>query len=227
MVVDKHRHLPWACTYDDTLAPQQPAYLSAYDLGTGALTASYVMPGESGFCNDVTLDDEGNVYATDSFANTIVRLPDGGDALENWATSDAFADEPWAITLNGIEFDGHDRLYVVKSSTGELFSVRIKADGSAGAPRAITVNPPLEMPDGLEIAGDGTLVIVENTGSVASVDLCGSSGQKSVLAGGLLEPTTAAIHRGSAWVVEGQLSLLFSGGDPSLPFRVKRVALDE
>jgi hypothetical protein len=44
-----------------------------------------------------------------------------------------------------------------------------------------------------------------------------------VVADGLAEPTTAALYQRSAWVVEGQLSLLFGGGTPSLPFRVRRI----
>src|SRR6187431_1952477 len=39
----------------------------------------------SGFCNDMTMDAEGNLYATDSWYPRILRLPAGGDALEQWA----------------------------------------------------------------------------------------------------------------------------------------------
>jgi sugar lactone lactonase YvrE len=228
VALDERRGTLWACTYDDTLAPAQPAYLSAYDLASGELEASFVMPGESGFCNDLVVNDEGTVYATDSFANTIVRLLPGADALETWASSPAFDAEPWSITLNGIAIAGPRELYVVKSDTGELFSVPIASDGSAGDPQVIPVDPPLSLPDGLEIADDVSLVVVENTGAVARIELTGNHGHRSTLADGLSEPTTAALHRGSAWVVEGQLSHLFGApGGPELPFRVVRVKLPE
>lgn len=227
MAVDEARGLLWACTYDDLLAPAQPAYLTAYDLATGAVEASHEMPGESGFCNDLILDDQGHVYATDSLANTIVRLPADGAALEAWAADGAFAVGPGELSVNGIVFDGEDRLYVVKYATGELFSVPILPDGSAGAAEAIQVDPPIQFADGLEMVDEDTLLVVENEiGQVSLVELSGGAGQKVVLANGLAEPTTAALLDDSAWVVEGQLSYLFGApGNASLPFRVRRVGL--
>lgn len=224
MIVDEAQGVLWACTYDDMLPPAQPAHLKAYDLSTGAEKGTYALPGDSGFCNDVTLDDDGNVYATDSFANTIVRLPVGGEELEAWLTHALFAAGPGEITLNGIDHMD-ESIYVVKYATGELFNVGIASDGSAMAPLLLPVDPPIQFPDGLKVIGDDTLLVVENdVGRTVLVDL--AAGTKSVIANGLREPTTAAIHDGSAWVVEGQLSYLFGApGEPSLPFGVQRVAL--
>jgi hypothetical protein len=225
VAVDEAKGTLWACTYDDTLAPEQPAYLTGYDLATGAVKSSHEMPGESGFCNDLTLDDKGNVYATDALASAIVRLPSGGTALETWSADPAYVNNPGDITLNGIEVDG-DHLFVVSYATGGLFSVPIKPDGSAGVPEAIIIDPPLEMPDGLEIIGENKLLFVSNTGDVSIVEIDGATAESYVIANELAEPTTAAIYGDSAWVVEGQLSLLFGGAEkPSLPFLVHRVLL--
>jgi sugar lactone lactonase YvrE len=225
LAVDEDRDLLWACTYDDLLYPAQPAYLKAYSLDNGAEQASFVMPGDSGFCNDLILDDEGNVYATDALANTIVRLPSGGSALETWSADPAFADEPGNFTVNGIVFDpDSSKLYVVKYSTGQLFSIRVNADGSAGTVHEIQVNSPLQYPDGIEMLHDGVFLVVENNiGRVSVVALWGGSAHRFTIAQGLNEPTTAAIHNRSAWVVEGQGSLLYGEDEPSLPFRVRRV----
>lgn len=227
MVVDHPRQLLWVCTYDDTLPPAQPARLHAYRLEDGALAASYPLPGESGFCNDVVVDHRGNVYATDAFANSVVRLTPGATELTTWATSPLFNGDPFAITLNGLVFDRSGRhLYVVRYDTGALFSIPVSEDGSAGAPQAITVDPPLEFPDGVELVDRDTLLVVENdVGRVSLVELENGSATKTVIASGLLEPTTAALWGGSAWIAEGQLSHLFSGGSPVLPFQVKRVPL--
>src|SRR5262245_40551286 len=151
MAVDRPRGLLWVCTYDDTLHPAQPAALAAYALGSGEPVASYVMPGPEGFCNDVVVDNQGNVYATDAFANTVVRLQQGASELETWATSPLFSAPPFTITLNGLVFDrGEHRLFVVRSDNGTLFSIPVNHDGSAGEPVAIPVDVPLELPDGIE-----------------------------------------------------------------------------
>ncbi|RKG65317.1 hypothetical protein D7V80_23725 [Corallococcus sp. CA054B] len=228
LAVDEAHDTLWACTYDDLLPPAQPAHLAAYALSTGALKASHPMPGESGFCNDVTVDAAGNVYATDSFANIIVRLAVGGTALTTWASDEAFApSEEGAFTLNGIAYDGAGRLYVVKSDTGTLFAIDIQPDGSAAAPVSIPVSPALETPDGLEWVDSRRLLVVENTAGQASIVTLGEdSGVKEVLANGFGEPTAAALTEDGAWVLESQMGYLFGvPGTPTLPFRAYRVAV--
>ena len=44
MAVDEARDLLWACTYDDTLPPAQPAHLKAFDRATGAEIETHAMP---------------------------------------------------------------------------------------------------------------------------------------------------------------------------------------
>ncbi len=224
MAVDTPRGLLWVCTYDDTLIPAQPAALTAYALGTGEVAASYVMPGPDGFCNDVVVDHQGNVYATDAFANTVVRLRQGASDLETWATSPLFSAPPYTITLNGLVFDrGEHRLYVVRSDTGTLFSIPVNLDGSAGEPVAIPVDGPLELPDGIERVGPHTLLVVENGGRVSLLELSEGQAARTVLAEGLSTPTTAALADGSAWVVEAQ----FAAETPVVPFRLVRVPLGQ
>jgi sugar lactone lactonase YvrE len=226
LAVDEPRGLLWACTYDDRLHPAQPAALKAYALATGVEQVSHPMPGDSGFCNDVVIDATGTVYASDSFANAILRVAPGGQTIETWATSDQFAAEPWSITVNGLVHDGGNHLYVVKYDSGELFSIEIRADGSAAEPVKIPVEPALVAPDGIELVDAQTLLVVENTtGQVVTVHLTNGRGHKTVIASGLIDPTTAAILGDDAWVVEGQMRLFGTGERPTLPFAVHRIAL--
>lgn len=228
MAVDEAHGTLWACTWDDGLAPAQPSYLTAYSLATGELTGSFVMPGDNCACNDVAVDAAGNVYATDSFANTIVKLPVGGTALTTWASDPAFApSQPSTFTLNGIALNPQGGLYVVKYDTGDLFSIPILADGSAGAPVKIPVTPALAFPDGLEVVDANTLVVVEHdTNQVVKVKLANGAGTKEVFSNTLVLPTNAVIQGDSAWVLESQLDYLFGApGGPSLPFKVYRLAL--
>ncbi|MBN8232819.1 hypothetical protein JYK02_35415 [Corallococcus macrosporus] len=226
--VDEAHDTLWACTYDDLLLPAQPSYLTAYALSTGIQKASHAMPSEVSFCNDVTVDAAGNVYATDSFGNAVFRLPLGGTALETWSADAAYEpSEPGAFTLNGIAYDGARRLYVVKSDTGALFAIDIQPDGSASAPVTIPVEPALVTPDGLEWVDSERLLVVENTAGQASMVTLGEgAGVKEVLANGFVEPTAAALTEDGAWVLESQMGFLFgTPGTPALPFRAYRVAV--
>ncbi|MBN9686042.1 MULTISPECIES: SMP-30/gluconolactonase/LRE family protein [unclassified Corallococcus] len=226
--VDEAHDTLWACTYDDLLLPAQASYLNGYALSTGALKASHAMPSEVSFCNDVTVDVAGNVYVTDSFGNAIFRLAVGGTALDTWSADAAYEpSEPGLITLNGIAYDGANRLYVVKSDTGALFSIDIQPDGSAGAPVTIPVTPALETPDGVEWVDSGRLFVVENTpGRASLVTLGEGAGAKEVLANGFVEPTAAALTKDGAWVLESQMGFFFgTPGTPALPFRAYRVAV--
>jgi len=225
MIVDDATGSLWACTLDPMLTAE--AAVKRFDVETGEETGSYPLAGGT-LCNDLALDAEGNLYATDSLNRTIYVLPAGGAAVEPWIQDDVFGGNAGEITLNGIAFDGGSSLYTVKYNTGELFRIDIEADGTAGAITPIAVDPPLAWADGLKVLDADTLLVVENdVGRVSRVDLSGAEGTRTVLANQLAEPTTAAIHGDSAWVVEGQLSFYFGfPGEPTLPFRVRRVYLD-
>lgn len=225
MIVDDEAGTLWVCAVDPMFSA--PAAVKGFDIATGKETKSYPFPGGT-LCNDLALDKKGNLYATDSFIKTIYKLPAKGAKIEPWLEDALFGGNPGEITLNGIAFDGQSSLYTVKYTTGELFRIAIEADGSPGAITPITVEPPLVWTDGLKALDASTLLVVENdAGNVSRVELSGAKGKKTILANHLAEPTTSAIHGGSAWVVEGQLSYYFGvPGNPTLPFRVKRVFLD-
>jgi sugar lactone lactonase YvrE len=128
----------WVCSSDagnGDLAGDAPAALKSFDLATGDLTGSWDWPapsanplpeadtgGVNGFCNDITVDDDGNVYATDSWYPRILRLVAGAtatDMLEEWVTSDVFPATQWH--LNGIDIDRTNNvIYVVENHPGAL-----------------------------------------------------------------------------------------------------------
>jgi hypothetical protein len=90
----------------------------------------------------------GEVYVTDSTGDRILRSDKAATRLDSWSTSELYADKPGSVTLNGIVHDGKDTVIVNKLSTGDLFRVRIKADGKAAPPVKITTSRPLELPIG-------------------------------------------------------------------------------
>src|SRR3954464_15750876 len=132
VMADPQHKVLWACAIDLSFAT--PSALRAFDLYSGALRASYPMP-EGGVCADIALV-HGDVYVTDTAAGRIDRVTglklgraDGGK-IAVWSRDPALGGGG-PLKINGIAFDGARTLYTTNYSTGELFAVVIKLDGSA------------------------------------------------------------------------------------------------
>jgi len=143
--------------------PAQLAYLGIYDLETGELingsSLQELLPeGSSSFGNDIAVDNEGNIYVTDSFSPVIYKV----DATSFEASifvdgGNDFSADPGNFGLNGIVFID-DSLVVNKLDDGALFRIpltdpenftRIDAPVFIGA-------------DGLEVDENENIVLVEN-----------------------------------------------------------------
>jgi sugar lactone lactonase YvrE len=237
----------WVCNSDagnGELAGDAPAALKAFDLATGDLVGSWDWPayadplpeadtgGVTGFCNDITVDADGNVYATDSWYPRILRLPAGAtetDMLEEWVVStDVFPAGQWH--LNGIDIDAtNDVMYVVENHPGALYAIEMLPNGNAGMVSAVTTSRPLYSPDGLKVVGDGVLAIAEGqTGGMSIIELDGSGvGQVRRISTGLDGIATFALRSGSAWLVENQGDHFWGDApDPVKPFRLVEVPLN-
>jgi hypothetical protein len=223
LLADEGRGTLWACSSDVAGTGASPPGLKAFDLATGEPAGSFDFPG-GGFCNDLALDADGNVYATDSFAARILTLPAGEDELEIWLEDERFGGK--GFNLNGIEVDG-DVLYTVKANTGQLFQIPIGEDAEPGKAVEVPLERALETPDGLRLEAADTLIVVEGVGRLTRIALGGKAPELTVVRDGLDAPTTATLIGDSAWVVEGQLVHLIdpTTGSPDLPFKVVRVPL--
>lgn len=230
MIVDDASNTLWACYGDLQFA--SASGLAQIDLATGTVTATYdfpfgAPPEPMGICNDVALDDDGNVYATDSFLGAVRRLPVGGNMLEEWTVAPELAPTPGNFGANGIAWNG-ESMHVVNLETGGLYRIPMNADGSAGAVTQIAVDQTLMGPDGLKALDADTLLVIDNPGGAARlIELSGDTGSVMTIDNTLDTPTTAAVYGGYAWVLEGQLDHLL-GQDPEaprLPFMAKRVYL--
>lgn len=226
LAVDEDAHTLWVCSADVTFT--RPNALASFELATGAPLDSFLLPDGVGICNDLVRDPRGNLYVTDSITGRIHRLPAGGRALEVWSDAPVLAPAmPGEFTVNGAAHDpASDSLFVVKTSTGELFRIPIAASGEAGAPIAIALDRPLHGPDGLRVLDAGTLFVVEE-GGVTRVTLASDRGTTSRIADGIQQPSGLILEGDVAWVAEGQIGRLV-GLDPSpkvLPFTLQRVAI--
>jgi hypothetical protein len=145
----------------------------------------------------------------------VVRLPKGTKQLEVWAGNGAFG--PKGGILHGISVLG-SRLFVNTLATSKLFVVPIEADGKAGTISEVKLDRPIDRPDGMRSYGTDTLLIVEGGGAgrASRIKITGDSGQVTTLKQGYPDGIVAITAVGSiAYVLEGQLKILFGPPDPN------------
>jgi sugar lactone lactonase YvrE len=121
--------------------------LAMVDLGATIAGARY-------FANDVTVDDDGNAYVTDSFANAIYRVtPDYRATVMH-----RFTDLPQGALLNGIVY--HDGGYLLVVAGDRIYKVPLA--NPAGTTQ-VNVSEPVGGQDGVVLTDDGRLVATSNS----------------------------------------------------------------
>jgi hypothetical protein len=140
-----------------------------YDSETGEDVASFSLP-EAGFINDVVLTRRA-AYFTDSQVQVLYRVKIGkrgrlGEPEVIPITGDLVYTE--GFNANGIEATRNGRrLIVVKSNTGQLFSVRPRS----GRSREIELDGTVANGDGLLLRGKTLYVVRNQNNRIAVVDL--------------------------------------------------------
>jgi len=223
---DPKTNILWACSNASGPPGSVPAASALYrfDLKTGTPLGHYLMPTPGALCNDIAVDEQGNVYATDSLNMQVVRLARLGAALEVWAGDDGAFGAKGAV-VDGIAVLG-DRVVVNTLTTGKLFNVPIQKDGKAGAVTEITLDRTIERPDGMRSFGENGLLLVESgsVGRLLKVSLSEKSGKVTVVKEGFPGgPVAVTVTGTTAYVLEGQLA---ARRDPSIalkPFKATAV----
>ncbi|MDC0721076.1 SMP-30/gluconolactonase/LRE family protein [Nannocystis bainbridge] len=231
--VDAERRLLWVCQVDVKTDPVPNSKVLAFDIDAGTIARTIDL-GEPSFCNDLTTDAAGTVYATDSALPNIYRIGED-DTAEVFATSPQFAPQaPGAMGLNGLDIaPGGEDLMVVTSMPPALFRVslsdptEIDAVTFSGDLFSVPGDPRFPGPDGLEFLGSKLYVIYD--GGVQQLSFSGNDHTQATVR------TTTSVPTGltSATVAEGQLYMvdsevyrvLYTNQAPILPFKI--VHLDE
>lgn len=194
------------------------AGLGAYDLegnrifytDLGSLT-----PGAN-FANDVTVDQHGNAYVTNSFSGIIYKVDLQGNAVVFYENEE-LAPAPGGFGLNGIDYDPRGYLLVSKLDSGQLLKFPID---NPDAYTEVELPVDLNAPDGIYLTNPNQLVIVSNDfgGENASVQTFRTNDRwetASLIAEyhtGAVFPTTATVKRNDIYVLYAHLDVLLSGG---------------
>ena len=140
MKVDEKNNLLWVCAgdpnysiYQDSMTHKKMIRLIAIDLKSGKkvkdIDLSNVYKGYH-FANDLTMDNQGNIYITDSYSPVIYRVDARGMATvfaENKLFSSA------GVGLNGIVMHPDGYLIVANNGSGALLKVPINSPGNVSA----------------------------------------------------------------------------------------------
>lgn len=232
VLADDATNTLWVCSTDlssvgVSIPGEKPTQLKRFDLTTGAVLASYPLPGDRTLCNDMVVGPDKALYVTDSWQPHVLRLPPGGKELQVWATDPRFLVKNGA-GLDGIAFGGDGNLYVNLYNGNALFRIDVNKDGSAGKVTELQPSQPIALCDGMRKFNSNTLLMIEGTGKLDLITVNGDNAQVRVLRDGWRVPVSVWQIGDTAWVLEGQLGSLFDpnkNGPPRLPFRIDAVPL--
>ncbi len=192
------------------------ARLLAFDLTSGkrlhVVELDKLADGQH-FCNDLTIDDAGNVYVTDSFTPVIYRV-DPSYKAKVFLKSDTFKGE--GFNLNGIVHHSGNYLLVAKYNDGTIWKIDEKDPKKM---EQVAISEKLPNADGMLLIGDGELVVVQNGDVNRVVRLTSTDGFKTAKVDKVVQttkdfPTTVVAGvGGKLYVMMSRLGELFA--DPS------------
>lgn len=209
------------------------AYLGIYNSTSGEVIASIdlkpLTPESGALPNDIAVDQDGNIYVTDSFSPIIYKV-DNDYKASVFVNNPQFGVAPGSFGLNGIVYHADGYLIVSKTSDNQLFKVMLDAPDKPVAIQGIS--GAIKAPDGLEWTTDGKLVVVENglAGGKAFV-LDSNDAWKSAtiveqeVIGSDAFPTTAvAVPGNGVYILQSQLGALLGGNKAKEVFQIKKAA---
>jgi sugar lactone lactonase YvrE len=201
----------WVCNNPPFGGPPQPgakSSLKAFDLATGALNASYDLPGEGPFvCNDIAVGPRGTVFATETAGGRIFALAPNAKELT------LFASDPELVGVDGIAFAADGTMYVNNVRKNTLLRVE-RVGGVFSKLTALTLSLPLNGPDGLRAVSGNRFLQAEGPGGrVTYVDIAGDSATITPVKTGLDSSPGVTRVGQIGYATEGKIGYLF---DPAL-----------
>lgn len=195
VLADERSRTLWVCSTDD--AAHADTSLMAFALPSGKFRARYPFPG-GGMCNDIAIAPDGAAFVSDTVQGRILRLAPGAAALGEYASG------PGLQSVDGLVFTRDGKLYGNTYSSSRLF----RLDGTAGKATVtpIATSQPLKNPDGMRLAPNGDILLVEGQGHLDRVAVHGDSADITVLNEGLNVPVAVTVVDGIAWELESKFN---------------------
>lgn len=211
----------WVCS--NNLANKGEATsVKAFDLKTGAVKGTYMLPGEGTLCNDIAVAPNGTAYVTDTRQGSVLMLKPGAKALE------IAAKDPLLAGADGLSFGDKTTLYVNSVTAGKLLRVDLGPDGKSKSVVELKLSRPIDRPDGMRAIGKNRLLLAENSGKMSIVTFAGDAATIATIKEGLEMTPGVTATRGTAWINEGKLPYMndpkFKDKDPGL-FKLYAVPL--
>lgn len=235
MKVDSKQNRLYVCVsdpnyskYSDSSTFKKMARLISIDLNSAKkvldINLAVLYPGKH-FANDLTFDDKGNIYVTDSFSPVIYKVDAQGKA-SIFTESDLFKGED--VGLNGIVFHPKGFLLVANDRDGALFKVDITHPANITKVKLKNFFPGA---DGLLWDQQNNLVLIQNKGidkafQLFSNDNWQSAEIKAATASTdrFANPTTGVIQNNKIYLLNSKMNeLTDSTKTPSKEFSLQEV----
>lgn len=196
--------------------------LASYDLSGNLIFYSDFTSLDLGmyFPNDLTVDQKGNAYVTDSFNGVIYKVdPYGAPSIFYHGAE--LATEPNFVGLNGIEYDPRGFLLIAHSYSNSLLKFPID-DPSAYT--EVSLFDPLFAPDGIYSRSPNELLVANNAwgteaGQVQvlrTTDAWKTASLQKVYLQPESFPSTITIRRGVPYVLHSYIHYFFAGMERSV-----------
>lgn len=182
-----------------------------------------LLPGNH-FPNDMTFDETGNCYITDSYAHAIYKVT--VDAKASVFSKDTlFVTE--GIGLNGIAYHTAGFLIVNNSNTGGLYKIPVNNPAQV---TKIKINQFFMGADGLLMKDSSTLVMVVNGNNDKIYQLTSNDNWNmaelkatTLIADRFAYPSTATLRGDDVWVMNAKFNeLVDSNSVPSKTFAIQK-----
>lgn len=210
------------------------AQLAIFDLNTGKkiklVDLTRLTKGDLHFANDIAVDDEGNIYVTNSKCPYIYRINDMGIAAI-FAQDDQFkVDDPKTqFGLNGIVYHPDGYLLTVTMHTSKLY--KIPLDDPSNITEVLDSLP--AGPDGLELIDNNQLAVVCNGAAKVALVKTEDNWESANIASTVDTPsdigiyaTTATMRDDALYVLHAKLGALFGGDTSHTEFPIKKVTFE-
>jgi sugar lactone lactonase YvrE len=198
MLADASTDTLWTCQLTpvpNTSPVQRDTALRGFDLSSGAQKIRWNLPGDNSTCNDFSIGPDKALYITDTANAKIYKLAPGA------STAELFLQHESLKGIDGITFL-HGTLYVNNVMTNHIYRIPVDASGKAGVPVDISLDQPVQGPDGMR-AANGKLFTAENRGGKISViTVNGDKATVAVIKEGLKTPTGVEPAGNTLWITE-------------------------